>query len=40
MIRVLPKVYPENKTVDELSDECRKLMTDAFKDISQAKKAN
>ncbi|KAI6191645.1 1-acyl-sn-glycerol-3-phosphate acyltransferase [Aphelenchoides bicaudatus] len=44
VIRILPKVSSEGKTVDELSDECRKIMADAFIDLNKslagAKKTN
>jgi 1-acyl-sn-glycerol-3-phosphate acyltransferase len=44
VIRILPKVLPDNKTVDELSEECRQIMTDASKDLnaslSASKKTN
>jgi len=36
IIRVLPKVYPDNKTVDEMSDECRQVMTDALADVNES----
>lgn len=36
VIRILPKVSSEGKTVDELSDECRKIMADAFIDVNKS----
>jgi len=35
IIRVLPKIYPDNKSVEQLSDECRKVMLDALESVNK-----
>lgn len=36
VIRVLPKIHPKDKSVDELSDECRQVMADAIADVNKS----